>query len=118
MGYPPSTTIPGDQLLTLGVETQIAQFEAIPAQHYQITIGLEDFVNGESIEFRFYTKRPHDNQYYQEGLPVSFAGQAGGGGPNGQKHFTIDFRAGIGVRVTGLQTGGVAHTIEWFAIRV
>lgn len=118
MPYPPTATIPGTQLLTLGVETPIAQFEAIPAQHYQITVSLNQFVSGESIEFRFYTKRPQDGLFYQEGLPQTFAGQVGGGGPQGQKHFTVDFRAGIGVKITGLQTGGTARTVDWFAIRV
>lgn len=116
MPFPALSVVPGTKLLVLGVETEVFKFEE--TKHFQCTISLNQFVNGESVEFRFYTKRPSDSLFYQEGLPVTFAGQVGGGGPNGQKHYTIDFRAGVGVRVTALQTGGSARTVDWFVLKV
>ena len=120
MGFPPSAIVPGTKPMVIGSEIEICKFENPVPKHYQITVSINQFIDSESIEFRFYTKRPQDSLFYQEGAPVTFNGNtaAGGGDANGQKHFTIDFRAGIGVRITGKQTGGVARTVDWFCINV
>lgn len=116
MGFPAIQTVPGNKLLILGTETELFAFTGV--MHYQADIELKQFVAGETIELKLYTMRQQDGLFYQNGAPITYTGQAAGGGANGEKEHTFPFIAAYGFRVTGKQTGGTAHTILWQVFKV
>jgi len=114
--FPNIQPVPGDKPMVIGVETEMFAFSTL--NHYQCDISLEALVSGDTLVLRQYVRKQEDGLFYQVGPAVTITGQAGGGHSDGSKIYSFPMIAGLGVRVTGNQTAGVARTIDWCVYKV
>ena len=103
--------------MILNTFVEVCKFESV--NHFQFTIKLTDLLATESIEIRYFTKAPNDDEWYLEEPSVTLGpGPFPGTGDNNRDNYTIPFIAAKGIKVEAKQTGGTAKTLSWYMWKV